>query len=31
MYELLKDPCNDRQVNSLPLPPCQPISDDLLF
>ena len=31
MYDLLADPLNDRQVKDLPLPPCQPIQDSVLY
>ena len=30
-YSLLKDPCSDRAVKYLPLPPNNPLDDDLLF
>jgi serine/threonine-protein phosphatase 2B catalytic subunit len=29
--EKLKDPCNDRQVKSVPLPPAHPLDSDSLF
>ena len=31
MYDLLPDPLGDRQVKDLPLPPCKPIADSILF
>lgn len=31
MYDLLKDPCSDRTVKDLPLPPCRPIDDSVLY
>jgi hypothetical protein len=31
MYDLLQDPYNDRMVKDLPLPPCKPIAEAILF
>jgi hypothetical protein len=31
IYELLLDPFNDRQIKDVPLPPCKPIRDKILF
>lgn len=29
--EALKDPCNDRQISSVPIPPAKPLSSEVMF